>query len=129
MEHKTNARSQGRWASLSFDTLVLIMWYEDFNAEASGIQNFVLESASHLVGSHVTNQRKGKEGISIDPTVTRNNILKYQNSQGTHANSMSSKGLAISASLVLGCPQFIYMYKQYVGTPGDSGYISESKFM
>lgn len=63
---------------------MLIILYEDFNTEASGIQNSIVESVNHLVGSHVTNESTGKEGISIDPTVTRNNILTFQNSQGNY---------------------------------------------
>lgn len=51
-----NAGSRERLASLSSDTLVLIMWYADFNTEPSGTQTSILESANHRVGSHVTNQ-------------------------------------------------------------------------
>ena len=42
LEHKVNAGSHERLAPLSSDTLVLIMWYADFNTEATVRQSFFL---------------------------------------------------------------------------------------
>ena len=43
---------------------------------------------------------KGREGISIDPTVPSNNILKYQNSQGNLGHIRQSATDATRLSLL-----------------------------
>lgn len=45
-----NAGSRERLASLSSDTLVLIMWYADFNTEATVRQSFFLSQLIILLG-------------------------------------------------------------------------------
>lgn len=119
----------------------LIFWRMEIS-----IQNSSCDSANHFVGSHVTNNSKEKGvGINIYPTIIRNDILKYQNSQvniwdlvceaahmctGAQACSMSPRGsnfLCLSSAGTISTVDL--QVEQCLRTPGHCGYRTDYKLM